>query len=61
MTKYEARRLSFLWLPIVAAGAIINAWSYTITLTMNGLTLAGVTLIAAGTLAAAIDHDRGRP
>jgi len=58
MTKHEARRLSFLWLPIVAAGAIINAWSYTLTLTFNGATLAGMTLIAAGTLAAALDHDR---
>ena len=58
MTKHEVRRAAWLWLPLIAIGSVVNAYSYTLTLTMNGLTLAGMTLIAAGTLALALDHDR---
>ena len=60
MTRYQLRRAAWLWLPAIAAGAIINAYSYTLTLTANGLTLAGLTITAAGTLALALDHDRTR-
>lgn len=61
MTKHQLRRACWLWLPAIAAGAIINAYSYTLTLTANGLTLAGMALITAGTLAVALDHDRTQP
>lgn len=61
MTSYQLRRACCLWLPAIAAGGVINAYSYTLTLTANGLTLAGMTLIAAGTLAIALDHDRTQP
>lgn len=61
MTKHQLRRAAWLWLPAIAAGAGINAYSYTLTLTANGLTLAGMALIAAGTLALALDHDRTQP
>lgn len=61
MTRYQLRRACWLWLPAIASGATANAYSYTITLTANGLTFAGMALIAAGTLALALDHDRTQP
>lgn len=56
---YQRRRAAWLWLPLLAIGGVVNAWSYTLTLTLNGASLAGMALIAAGTLALALDSDRG--
>lgn len=56
---YQRRRAAFAWLPLIAIGGVVNAWSYTLTLTTNGASFLGMTLIAAGALALAIDFDRG--
>lgn len=56
---HRRRRAAWLWLPVIAIGGVVNAWSYTLTLTTNGASFLGMTLIAAGTLALALDFDRG--
>lgn len=58
MTVYQARRAGWLWLPLTAVGALIQVWSYTQTLTLNGATLLGMGVMTAGVLALAADHDR---
>lgn len=52
---YVRRRFNLLWLPLIAAGAIVYLIASAATLTTNGLNLTGFALMAAGVLAAAWD------
>lgn len=52
---FVRRRFNLLWLPLIAAGALVYLAASAATLTTNGLNLTGFALMAAGVLAAAWD------
>lgn len=49
---HRKRRAWLLWVPAAALGAATYVWSLSFTLTANGLSLLGLTILAAGTVAA---------
>lgn len=49
---HRKRRTWLLWVPTAALGAVTYVWSLSFTLTANGLSLLGLTVLAAGTVAA---------
>lgn len=60
MTTFEKRRFIWLWLPIMTAGSLIVLKSYTLTLTLNGLTLLGLAIFTTGAALFARDISTGR-
>lgn len=56
-TVYARRRLVCLWLPFIVMGMAVMLYSYTFTLTANGLTFLGVFVAGVGALAAALDSE----
>lgn len=49
---HRKRRAWLLWVPCAALGAATYVWSLSFTLTANGLSLLGLTILAAGIVAA---------
>lgn len=54
-TIYARRRLVCLWLPFVVMGMSLYLYSYTLSLTFNGLSLLGLSVTGIGVLASALD------
>lgn len=50
--KYCKRRAWLLWAPLAAIGCVIYAYSLGLTLTANGLSIIGLTVMGAGAIAA---------
>ncbi|MCT1446169.1 hypothetical protein M3G43_02680 [Brevibacterium casei] len=49
---HRKRRAWCLWVPAATLGAAAYVWSLSFTLTANGLSLLGLAILAAGTVAA---------
>lgn len=54
-TVYARRRLIALWLPFIVMGMSLYLYSYTLSLTFNGLSLLGIVIVGLGIFAAAYD------
>lgn len=54
---YATRRLMCLWLPFIVMGMTVMLYSYTFTLTANGLTFLGIGAAGVGAIAAALDSE----
>ena len=50
MSKYQFRRITLLWSPIMLTGLVLNALSMRLTTTMNGLTLLAMGIFLVGAL-----------
>lgn len=57
---YATRRMFVLWLPFAVLGMAVMLYSYTLTLTANGLTFVGLFTAGLGILAAALDTEDER-
>lgn len=54
---YATRRMYVLWLPFIVMGMMVYLYSYTFTLTANGLTFVGLSTAGLGVLATTLDTE----
>lgn len=60
MSRHQRRRLLALWAPLAGAGVAMILASYTLTATLNGLTVGGYVVGCVGVLGACWDEAQTR-
>ena len=56
--KYRKRRCFVLWMPLAALGALVCAYSLTLTLAVNSLSFLGLAILSVGAAAALKESSR---